>query len=134
VYDESGLEQQLRTARSSLRELQESAQHPTPPEPVTVERADGLIRVTVGADGRLTGIDVHPTALRAGIEFVAGEIVSAVNAALDAQAPAVPAGAVPDFTTLFATVERAQDEGLRQMRAMTTSINEAMRRIGPGGR
>ncbi|GAB7044764.1 MULTISPECIES: YbaB/EbfC family nucleoid-associated protein [Catenuloplanes] len=134
MLDESALDQQLRTARASLHELQASVQAAAPPEPVTVERANGLISVTVGPDGRLTSLDAHPAVLREGVEFVTGEIMAAVNAALDAQAPEVPVGAVPDIATLFATVERAQDEGLRQMRQITTTIGEAMRRIAPEGR
>lgn len=135
VYDESAFEQQLRTTRAALRQLQDSTPAAPAPEPVTVERMDGQVRVTVDSTGRLTTLDVRPAALREGVESVSAAILDAVNACLDAQSAGQPAAeAAPDLGSLLSTVERLQDDGLRQMRQFTDGIGEALRRVTPNQR
>jgi DNA-binding protein YbaB len=129
VFDESGLEQQLRDARASLREVSRSAS-PTEPKQSVAESAEGRIRVTLGTDGRVDAIEIHPTVLRAGTDYLATELRAAVNAALDGRDDDTgTAEPVPDLTALNATIERLQDEGIRQMREIRTSISDVMRKL-----
>jgi DNA-binding protein YbaB len=129
VFDESGLEQQLRDARASLREVSRSAS-PTEPKPSVAESAEGRIRVTIGADGRVEVIEIHPTVLRSGTEYLATELRAAVNAALDGRDDGMPtAETLPDLAAINATIERLQDEGIRQMREIRTTIGDVMRKL-----
>ncbi|MGK5443099.1 YbaB/EbfC family nucleoid-associated protein [Micromonospora sp. URMC 105] len=129
MLGESALEQQLAEARAALREVSRSV---VPPERVesVAEAADGRIRVTVGVDGRLSAVDLDPRVLREGSDYLADELRRAVNAALDGQAEVV-AGTepMPDLAAMTATVERLQDQGLRQMREISTAISETMRKL-----
>ncbi|MEH0938612.1 YbaB/EbfC family nucleoid-associated protein [Micromonospora psammae] len=129
MLGESALEQQLAEARAALREVSRTV---VPPERVesVAEAADGRIRVTVGVDGRLSAVDLDSRVLREGSEYLADELRRAVNAALDGQAEAV-AGTepMPDLAAMTATVERLQDQSLRQMREISTAISETMRKL-----
>lgn len=62
-------------------------------EPQTGEAADGLVRATTDATGRLAGVSLHPDVLQLGVERLGREITAAVNQALQAQDEA--RGAVP---------------------------------------
>ncbi|SCG56049.1 YbaB/EbfC family nucleoid-associated protein [Micromonospora coxensis] len=129
MLGESALEQQLAEARAALREVSRTV---VPPERVesVAEAADGRIRVTVGVDGRLSAVDLDPRVLREGSEYLADELRRAVNAALDGQADAVTGTEpMPDLAAMAATVERLQDQGLRQMREISTAISETMRKL-----
>ncbi|MEV4493650.1 YbaB/EbfC family nucleoid-associated protein [Micromonospora coxensis] len=128
MLDDSALEQQLAQARAALREASRSA---APRERVesVAEAADGRIRVTLGTDGRVSAIEIDPRVLRDGSEHLADELRRAVNAALDGQDPGVGAEPMPDLAAMTATVERIQDQGLRQMREMSLAISEAMRKL-----
>jgi DNA-binding protein YbaB len=129
VFGESSLEQQLRDARASLREASRSAS-PAEPKESVAESAEGRIRVTLGTDGRVAAIEIHPTVLRAGTEYLATELRTAVNAALDGRDDGTrPDEPVPDLTALNATIERLQDEGIRQMREISTTISDVMRKL-----
>ncbi|MCM0675857.1 YbaB/EbfC family nucleoid-associated protein [Micromonospora phytophila] len=129
MLGENALEQQLAQARAALREVSRGV---TPPERVesVAEAADGRIRVTVGVDGRVSGIDIDPRVLREGSDHLAAELRDAVNAALDGQDDATAAAdPVPDLAALTTTVERLQDEGLRQLREISQAVGETMRKL-----
>ncbi|MBM0256591.1 YbaB/EbfC family nucleoid-associated protein [Micromonospora sp. 4G55] len=129
MLGESALEEQLAQARAALREVSRTV---TPRERVESvgEAADGRIRVTLGTDGRVSAVDLDPRVLREGAEHLAEELRRAVNAALDGQdddpAAAEP---MPDLAAMTATVERLQDQGLRQMREISQAISDTMRKI-----
>ncbi|MGN9891487.1 YbaB/EbfC family nucleoid-associated protein [Micromonospora sp. L31] len=128
MLGESALEEQLAQARAALREVSRTV---TPRERVESvgEAADGRIRVTLGTDGRVSAIDLDPRVLREGAEHLAEELRRAVNAALDGQDDPAAAEPMPDLAAMTATVERLQDQGLRQMREISQTISETMRKI-----
>jgi DNA-binding protein YbaB len=82
AYDSSALEdimrlsgerlQQLAAVRAELREQEGTA-----------SSESGLAAATVGADGRLRGLELDPRLLRAGTHQIAEEVVAAVNRAID---------------------------------------------------
>ena len=128
MLGESALEEQLAQARAALREVSRTV---TPRERVESvgEAADGRIRVTVGTDGRVSAVDLDPRVLREGAEHLAEEVRRAVNAALDGQDDPAADEPMPDLAAMTATVERLQDQGLRQMREISQAISETMRKI-----
>ncbi|MEU4713954.1 YbaB/EbfC family nucleoid-associated protein [Micromonospora purpureochromogenes] len=128
MLGESALEEQLTQARAALREVSRTV---TPRERVESvgEAADGRIRVTLGTDGRVSAVDLDPRVLREGAEHLAEELRRAVNAALDGQDDPAAAEPMPDLAAMTATVERLQDQGLRQMREISQAISETMRKI-----
>ncbi|MER5337663.1 YbaB/EbfC family nucleoid-associated protein [Micromonospora sp. NPDC002717] len=128
MLDDGALEQQLTQARAALRDASRNAVPRERAESVG-EAADGRIRVTLGTDGRISAIEIDPRVLREGSEHLAGELRRAVNAALDGQESAVDAEPMPDLAAMTATLERIQDQGLRQMREMSLAISENMRKL-----
>ncbi|MEV0721583.1 YbaB/EbfC family nucleoid-associated protein [Micromonospora purpureochromogenes] len=128
MLGESALEEQLAQARAALREVSRTV---TPRDRVESvgEAADGRIRVTLGTDGRVSAVDLDPRVLREGAEHLAEELRRAVNAALDGQDDPAAAEPMPDLAAMTATVERLQDQGLRQMREISQAISETMRKI-----
>ncbi|TDB74009.1 YbaB/EbfC family nucleoid-associated protein [Micromonospora sp. KC721] len=129
MLGEDALEQQLAQARAALRETQRAVAAPERVESVA-EAADGRIRLTLGPDGRCSAVEIDPRVLREGSDYLAEELRRAVNAALDGQSEAV-AGTepMPDLAAMTATVERLQDQGLRQMREISLAISETMRKL-----
>ncbi|MEU5948178.1 YbaB/EbfC family nucleoid-associated protein [Micromonospora sp. NPDC047465] len=128
MLDDGALEQQLTQARAALRDASRNVVPRERAESVG-EAADGRIRVTLGTDGRLSAVEIDPRVLREGSEHLAEELRRAVNAALDGQEPAVDAEPMPDLAAMTATLERIQDQGLRQMREMSLAISENMRKL-----
>ncbi|MEU7930193.1 YbaB/EbfC family nucleoid-associated protein [Micromonospora echinofusca] len=129
MLGESALEQQLAQARAALREVGGAAAPRERTESVA-EAAEGRIRVTLGTDGRVSAVDIDPRVLREGSEYLAAELRQAVNAALDGQddggATTEP---MPDLAAMTATIERLQDQGLRQMREISQAVSETMRKL-----
>jgi DNA-binding protein YbaB len=108
-----------------------------PAEPVQGEgtAADGQVKVTVGAGGRVEAITVSPRLLRDGIEAVCEQIVLAVNAGLDdlrtkAQAQQ-PAGAT-DPAALAGQLRELQDESMRKMAAYSQALTDALASVRAG--
>ena len=129
VFDEQTLDRQLSEARAALRQVRSGAADAPEPAEIIGEAAGGHLRVILGTDGRLSHVDLHPALMREGSEFLSQQIAVAVNAALDARAEVSrSAEPVPDLDAMTATVERLQDEGVRQMQQITTSFTAAIRR------
>ncbi|MGC4744082.1 YbaB/EbfC family nucleoid-associated protein [Micromonospora sp. DT201] len=129
MLGEKALEDQLAQARAALRDVSRTVAPPELIESVG-EAADGRLRVTVGSDGRVSAVDLDPRLLREGSEQLAEEFRRAVNAALDGQAAAeAPTEPMPDLAAMTATVERLQDQGLRQMREISLAVSETMRKL-----
>ncbi|MEU1842325.1 YbaB/EbfC family nucleoid-associated protein [Micromonospora sediminicola] len=99
--------------------------------------ADGLIRVTAGPPGRVTGLTLDPRLMRMPSETLAQEIGAAVNAALtdlQEQVTAAVSGQV-DLGSLGEQLRRIQDDAGRQFTAFTDALVEAQDRLSrQGGR
>ncbi|MDR7276080.1 YbaB/EbfC family nucleoid-associated protein [Catenuloplanes atrovinosus] len=59
---------------------------------------DGLVTVTAGRDGRITGIQLDPRLRRLHIDEMAAAVMAAANAALDAAEPDPHADEMARFT------------------------------------
>ena len=129
MFGENDLERQLAEARASLSEVAESqAAHQI--EPTVAEAAEGAIKVLVGTNGRVESITCDPRVLREGSEYLAAELKTAVNDALDKRAEALQGTEeMPDMAAINDTVTRIQDQGLRQMREMTAGIGDVMKKL-----
>src|SRR5437660_7206016 len=93
--------------------------------------AGGKIRA-VAAGGRLESLKLDPSALRLAPGELAGQIVTAVNAALDdLAAQACPAGQVPlpEPGVVAAQIAEIQRESMRQINALSLAIDTAVRRV-----
>lgn len=128
MLGENALQEQLAQARAALREVSRSVAPRERVESVG-EAADGRIRVTLGTDGRVSAVDLDPRVLREGAEHLAEELRRAVNAALDGQDDPAAAEPMPDLAAMTATVERLQDQGLRQMREISQAVSDTMRKL-----
>jgi hypothetical protein len=124
------LDQMLTRSREMLRAMQ--AARPSdgdPPPDGAGEAAGGLIRA-VAADQRLTALELDPRVMRMASAELAEQILVAVNAALRAQAPATdPAGGdagTVDPRALAEEVAKIQDQGIRQMAAISEAIAAAV--------
>ena len=128
------MEQQLRQARESLAQARQTVAQQETVE-VTAEAADGLVRVTLGETGLVTEVHIDPRALRLGSEELGDQLMAAVNDVLEQRTASAAADEpMPDLQAMTEVVERLQDEGLRQMRQITTEVTETMRRLHGGGR
>ncbi|MGN9766607.1 YbaB/EbfC family nucleoid-associated protein [Micromonospora sp. SD12] len=129
MLGESALEQQLAQARAALREVGGAAA-PRERTESMAEAAEGRIRVTLGTDGRVSAVDIDPRVLREGSEYLAAGLRQAVNAALDGQDDGgTTTEPMPDLAAMTATIERLQDQGLRQMREISQAVSETMRKL-----
>jgi hypothetical protein len=90
-----------------------------------------MVRVTV-VDGRISTVELLPKVMRLPSQELAEAFATAANAALADLASKYPAVAAPtvDVAALDAQLAQAQDEGARQLRRFTQSIDDALSRIG----
>ncbi|MEV3939048.1 YbaB/EbfC family nucleoid-associated protein [Glycomyces sp. NPDC049804] len=133
MFGEDAIAQQLAEARSQLDVVRQTQQdHQVPP--VTAEAADGRIKVTLGANGRVERFEfTEVRVLKEGTEFLEEALRDAVNAALDARAESLATDtAAPDLEAIGEAVAQLQDQGLAQMRAMTTQISAVMKKLQGG--
>ncbi|KAB2348067.1 YbaB/EbfC family nucleoid-associated protein [Actinomadura rudentiformis] len=95
--------------------------------------ADGRVRATVMAGGRLKSVEMDPRAMRLASAELGEQIVVAVNAALDdlrTKAAAAPADELVDTAALGKQVEEIQNQSLRQMELITQALNDTISKIG----
>lgn len=136
---QSDLDQLLSRTRELLDSVRGAGPHDDAGEPVTGtgESADGRVRAVVTGAGRLERVELDPRAMRMASEELAGHLVTAVNAALDALAATATAKAGPvaavDTAALAAQVRQVQEDGVRRMAAFTQGISEAMTQLGRRG-
>jgi DNA-binding protein YbaB len=133
MFGEDAIAQQLAEARSKLDVVRQTQQdHQVPPG--TAEAADGRIKITLGADGRVERFEfVEVRVLKEGTEFLEEELKNAVNAALNARAESLASGtAAPDLEAIGEAVAQIQDQGLAQMRAMSAQISTVMKKLQGG--
>ncbi|GAA2168150.1 MULTISPECIES: YbaB/EbfC family nucleoid-associated protein [Glycomyces] len=133
MFGEDAIAQQLAEARSQLDVVRQTQQdHQVPP--VTAEAADGRIKITLGANGRVDRIEfTEVRVLKEGTEYLEEELRTLVNTALDARAETLAADtAAPDLEALGEAVAKIQDQGLAQMRAMSTQISAVMKKLQGG--
>jgi DNA-binding protein YbaB len=133
MFGEDAIAQQLAEARSQLDVVRQTQQdHQVPP--VTAEAADGRIKVTLGANGRVERFEfLEVRVLKEGTEFLEEELAKIVNAALDARAESLGTDtAAPDLEAIGEAVTKIQDQGIAQMRAMSTQISAVMKKLQGG--
>lgn len=133
MFGEDAIAQQLAEARSQLDVVRQTQQdHQVPP--VTAEAADGRIKLTLGANGRVERFEfLEVRVLKEGTEFLEEELRNVVNAALDARAESLGHDtAAPDLEAIGEAVAKIQDQGLAQMRAMSTQISAVMKKLQGG--
>jgi DNA-binding protein YbaB len=133
MFGEDAIAQQLAEARSQLDVVRQTQQdHQVPP--VTAEAADGRIKLTLGANGRVDRIEfTEVRVLKEGTEYLEEELRNLVNNALDARAETLSADmAAPDLEAIGDAVAKIQDQGLAQMRAMSTQISAVMKKLQGG--
>jgi hypothetical protein len=99
------------------------------------EAADGRVKVSAVAGGRLEGLELDARAMRLGSQELAEQILVAVNNALDdLQArSADQAAGVADPAALAARVQGIQDQGVRQMEEVNRSIADMIARFSTSG-
>jgi hypothetical protein len=120
-FSSTELDRLLAEARATLEEMRADRPAAGGAAPAVGEATGG--RVTATAEhGRLTAVEFAPEARDLPSGELAGLVVSAVNAALDAQrpVPAAPGDSGGD----------APPQDLQQMEMLTQAINDALGRIG----
>lgn len=133
MFGEDAIAQQLAEARTQLDVVRQTQQdHQVPP--VTAEAADGRIKITLGANGRVERFEfTEVRVLKEGTEYLEEELRNAVNTALDARAESLAHDiATPDLEAIGEAVAKIQDQGLAQMRAMSTQISTVMKKLQGG--
>ncbi|THV29552.1 YbaB/EbfC family DNA-binding protein [Glycomyces paridis] len=132
MFGEEAIAQQLADARAQLASVARTPEA-NQVEPVTVEGAEGFLKVTIGVDGRVAGFEVDPRAMRVGSEVLFAEIKRMVNAGLDERAAAMGADEVPpDVDAINESVAAIQDRSLRQFQAMSASVSEVLAKLHGG--
>jgi DNA-binding protein YbaB len=133
MFGEDAIAQQLAEARTQLDVVRQTQQdHQVPP--VTAEAADGRIKITLGANGRVERFEfTEVRVLKEGTEYLEEELRNAVNTALDARAESLATDtAAPDLEAIGDAVAKIQDQGIAQMRAMSTQISAVMKKLQGG--
>jgi DNA-binding protein YbaB len=88
--------------------------------PFVGEAADGLITAEAGAEGRLRSLTIDPKMLRQPIEDICRDVVTAVNAALDARPGRVDSG------PLLEELRAVQEESVQQMAKISSAFSDAL--------
>ncbi|RRR99690.1 hypothetical protein [Glycomyces terrestris] len=132
MFGEDAIAQQLADARATLSSAVKSPEsHQI--DPVTVEGADGLIRLTLSPAGRVDELEMDGRAMHFGSQALTAEIKRMINEALDQRAEALGTDEpVPDLEAMNETVAEIQDRSIRQFQAMSASISEVMAKIHGG--
>lgn len=132
MFGENAMEQQLMEARASLREARANTAAAAGAERAESvgEAADGLMRVTMDPAGRVESVRIDPALMRGGSEYLAEQFRLAVNEAIAGQAGSADAGEpMPDLEAMEATIERLQDQSVRQMREISAAITDVMAKL-----
>lgn len=134
MFGENAMEQQLMEARASLREARRNTAAAAGAERVgTVgEAADGLLRVAVDSGGRVESVHIDPSLMRGGSEYLAEQFRLAVNSALAGQDDTEDGGPMPDLEAMETTIERLQDQSVRQMKEISAAITDVMSKLKRG--
>jgi DNA-binding protein YbaB len=124
--DFSGL---LSQALSALDEFQSKPETGEPAEGIG-QAANGLVIAKAAPPGRISELSLDAKALRMPSEWVAEEVMKAVNHALTDlnNKTDIPAGKV-DFSSLDEKLQRIQADAGRQFSALADSLVEAQTRI-----
>ena len=130
MFDDAEFERQLTEAREALQKARSARGDHAEPVEAYGNGAEGLIKVKLDEAGRVESFDLDPRILRAGTDYLAAELRKAVNEALGMYASGSESNEpVPDLAAMTETVQRIQDQGLRQMTQISAAIAETMRRI-----
>ncbi|ADL44146.1 MULTISPECIES: YbaB/EbfC family nucleoid-associated protein [Micromonospora] len=127
--DPSGFGRVLSETMAALQRQTDAGEQVAPPEGVG-EAADGLIRVTAGPPGQVTGLTLDPRVMRMASEALAEEIEAAVNAALaDLREQAATAPGEVDLGSLGEQLRRIQADAGRQFSMFTDALMQAQDRL-----
>jgi DNA-binding protein YbaB len=141
--DSSGLDRLIGQTLKALGQARGGGVKPddttetTESEPVqgSGEGADGLIRATAVAGGRLTDLHLDPRVLRMTTVSLSEGIVTAVNAAFEDLQNKIRESAVgPDLDALATQLKEVQEESTRQMGSFLQALTDAQERIAAAGR
>ncbi|GAA4099656.1 MULTISPECIES: YbaB/EbfC family nucleoid-associated protein [Actinomadura] len=135
------LERMLTEARKTLESMRQGDTAPRPAKSAKAadgdtlegvgEAADGRIKVTAEAGGRVKSVDLDQKAMRMSPQELGEQLVVAVNAALeDLRAKAATAGAAQREADPGEQAEDIQNQSLRQMELITQAINDTLAKIG----
>ncbi|MQM27101.1 hypothetical protein [Glycomyces albidus] len=132
MFGEDAIAQQLADARATLSSAVKSPEaHQI--DPIVVEGADGLLRLTLNPAGRVDELEMDGRVMHAGSQAIAAEIKRMINTALDERAEALGTDEpVPDLEAMNETIADIQDRSLRQFQAMSASISEVMAKLHGG--
>jgi DNA-binding protein YbaB len=89
------------------------------------EAADGLVRASATGQ-RLSSLELDPRVMRMASAELAEHVLTAVNAALGTQAPTLDEPVAVDPRALAEEVAKIQDQGVRQMAAISRAITAAV--------
>ncbi|GIG92040.1 YbaB/EbfC family nucleoid-associated protein [Plantactinospora endophytica] len=121
-----------RLMESVQREAEAARDRPATREPATGSALDGRVRVRLTADGRVDDLRLADDAMHLRAAELAEGITQAFNqawlAARSADEAAVADGVV-DPAALAEQLREVREEGIRNMRAITDSLTDAMARI-----
>ncbi|WP_227023190.1 YbaB/EbfC family nucleoid-associated protein [Actinomadura rubrobrunea] len=142
-FSSAELDRMLTEARKTLESMRQGNTAPRPEKTKTAdgdalegvgEAADGRIKVTAVAGGRLKSVELNPRVMRMSSQELGERLVEAVNAALeDLRAKAATAGAAEgavDPAALGKQIEEIQNQSLRQMELITQALNDTLAKIG----
>ncbi|MGV9772961.1 YbaB/EbfC family nucleoid-associated protein [Streptosporangium sp. NPDC003464] len=114
---------------SELENLQDLAEQPLRG---SGQAADGQVSAVVGPDGRLCELNLNPRVMRMASEDLAGEILTAVNAALDdlrAGLPGLDAVTAVDPAALAESLDGVHDDVVRRLEEFASGIELTVRRL-----
>ncbi|MEV0648959.1 YbaB/EbfC family nucleoid-associated protein [Phytomonospora sp. NPDC050363] len=120
----------LRQTRDSLRTAREAAAETAEARTGEGVALDGQVRVEVGADGLVSGVEFGSRVMYLSAEDLGEVVREAVNAALlDAKSGGEFDGHAPDLGALEENLRDLQDQGLDQMRKLTEVLNNVWAKV-----
>jgi hypothetical protein len=140
MVDPSGLDRLIGStlqALSQARGVNPPGEGEEDAEPVLGfgEAAEGMVRVTASAGGRLDELFLDPRVMRMTTVSLAEEILAAANDALaDLQGKIREGMAAPDLEGLAEQLKEVQAQSTQQMASFLQSLEDAQARIAGGGR
>jgi hypothetical protein len=99
------------------------------------DSAEGLVRAVAVPGGQLAELYLDPMVSRLEPDVLAGEIITAVNAAMaDLQEQIAGVAGAPDLDALASRLKEVQEESSRQMGSFMQALEEAQARMASQGR
>lgn len=109
----------IERARSAMSGV---APSPESSGPFLGEAADGLVTAEASLEGKLRTLHIDPKMLRQPIEDICRDVVTAVNAALDARPGRVDTG------PLMEELRAVQEQSVQEMAKISSAFSDALAR------